>query len=477
MTPCLQVMNGPGAGQLLRLDRPVAHIGRGSGNDLVVDDSNVSRVHARLCRTEAGIRVIDLDTTNGTTIDGEPVRVRVLQEGDELVLGGSLTLKFAHRDLPEEPWANEAHDPLTGALTQTAWLACLEHELTRARQEKLTLTVTLMEVDGWARLAKVHREPVLEQLAEIVRLELRTNAPLGRLEEGRFGLVLPEIWLTSAKTPLDALRLKIAEASFPSGTLTVSFGAAGPGPEATTAPELLENAETALQQAQAEGRNRTVLHGILVFGETRTLQRQRRLATRVESNKSVTCFGEVGERIPATVRDVGLQGLRLMVDRELTSGASYRLCLAHEQEAGVPTRVVWCKPAREGYQVGLVYTGDESGLELTWLRSYLERLRGEAHSFQERRRQVRSRVNVQAWIGGLQPANVANLSMEGALLVTQVAVTDPTLQVKVRTPDSAPLSARVVHSYEFPPHWFLGVEFEDLADEGRQQLERMLTAF
>jgi len=476
MTPCLQVLNGPGAGQLLRLDRPVAHIGRGSGNDLVLDDSNVSRVHARLCRTEAGICVIDLDTTNGTTIDGEPVRARVLQEGDEIVLGGSLTLKFSSRELPEEPWSTEAHDPLTGALTQAAWLAVIEHELSRARQEKLTLTVALMEVDGWARLAKVHREPVLEQLAEVVALELRANAPLGRLEEGRFGLVLPEIWLTSAKTPLDAVRQKIAETPFACGQLTVCIGASGPGPEATTVAELLGNAESALQQAQSEGRNRTVLHGILLFGEARTMQRQRRLATRAESNKSVTCFGD-GERFQATVRDVGLQGLRLMVERELPAGAGYRLCLAHEQEAGVPARVVWCKPAREGFQVGLVYTGEERALELTWLRPYLERLRGEAHAFQERRRHLRSRVNVPAWINGLQPANVANLSMDGMLLVTQIPVTEAELQVKVRTPDSPLLSARVVHSYEFPPHSFLGLEFGDLGEEGRQQLERMLTAF
>ncbi len=476
MIPCLVVKNGSGAGQLLRLDRPVAHIGRGSGNDLVVDDSNVSRVHARLARTEAGIAVIDLDTTNGTTVAGDPIKARVLHEGDEIVLGGTLTLTFGHRDLPEEPWANESHDPLTGALSKAAWLENLQFELTRSRREKLTVTVAVLEIDSWARLAKVHREPVLQQLAEILRLDLRTHAAVGYLEEGRFGLIFPELWLTSAKTPLDAVRERVAERPFPCGNLTVCIGASGPGPEATTVPELMENAEAALQQGQSEGKNRTVLHGIILFGETRTQQRQRRLATRAESKQSVTCIGPAG-RFEANVRDVGLQGLRLMVDRELKPGESYRLCLAHENEAGVSTRVIWCKPARTGYQAGLVYMGDDKQLELTWLRSYLERLRGPAHDFQERRRQQRSRVNVPAWINGLQVANLANLSLEGALVVTQTAVEGPDVVLKVRTPDSPALHARLVHSYELPPHWFLGVEFRELDDIGRQQLERMLTAF
>jgi S-DNA-T family DNA segregation ATPase FtsK/SpoIIIE len=71
----LLVVAGPDAGLALRLTRGLHTIGRAADCDLVLSDPSVSRRHASLTVTTAGVRVHDLGSTNGTSIDGQPVDV------------------------------------------------------------------------------------------------------------------------------------------------------------------------------------------------------------------------------------------------------------------------------------------------------------------------------------------------------------------------------------------------------------------
>ncbi|MFN2519002.1 MAG: FtsK/SpoIIIE domain-containing protein [Jatrophihabitantaceae bacterium] len=70
---CLDVVGGPDAGQVVALPRGVFTLGRGAECDLVLTDPDVSRQHAALTVTGAGITVRDLQSTNGTSLDGHPV--------------------------------------------------------------------------------------------------------------------------------------------------------------------------------------------------------------------------------------------------------------------------------------------------------------------------------------------------------------------------------------------------------------------
>jgi pSer/pThr/pTyr-binding forkhead associated (FHA) protein len=63
-------------------------IGRASGADFCVDAPLVSRLHCRLSVAEDGsVRVVDLDSTNGTWIDGERISESTLAEGHHLRVG------------------------------------------------------------------------------------------------------------------------------------------------------------------------------------------------------------------------------------------------------------------------------------------------------------------------------------------------------------------------------------------------------
>jgi FHA domain-containing protein len=79
-------------GQRHPLTRAVTVLGRGTEVDLRIDDPGVSRQHAQI-RTGDTPTILDLGSTNGTVVDGRPVKEAELYDGARIVLG-STTLVF-----------------------------------------------------------------------------------------------------------------------------------------------------------------------------------------------------------------------------------------------------------------------------------------------------------------------------------------------------------------------------------------------
>jgi hypothetical protein len=80
--------SGPVANRIIELIDPDITLGRDLSNDLVISDSEVSRLHARLSWRDDGYVVEDLRSTNGTWVNGRPVlRSSRLTTGDMVTLG------------------------------------------------------------------------------------------------------------------------------------------------------------------------------------------------------------------------------------------------------------------------------------------------------------------------------------------------------------------------------------------------------
>ena len=85
-------VEGPEGQRRVALDGAQLTIGRDEGNDLVIpDDPTVSRRHALLERLAAGWSIHDLESLNGTWVNGEPLSGgRPLYPGDEILIGDTL---------------------------------------------------------------------------------------------------------------------------------------------------------------------------------------------------------------------------------------------------------------------------------------------------------------------------------------------------------------------------------------------------
>src|SRR6187401_691363 len=62
-------------------------VGRATRADFVVDAALVSRLHCRLAAGAGEIEAVDLESTNGTYVNGQRVDRAVLKEGDKLRVG------------------------------------------------------------------------------------------------------------------------------------------------------------------------------------------------------------------------------------------------------------------------------------------------------------------------------------------------------------------------------------------------------
>lgn len=98
----LEVINeGVARGTRYEVRVPLAHVGRGAHNDIVIDDDSVSDTHAKLQRREDGWYLIDLGSTNGTYVGGSRLTTNERRlDGAPDVRFGGVKLNFRPADIP-----------------------------------------------------------------------------------------------------------------------------------------------------------------------------------------------------------------------------------------------------------------------------------------------------------------------------------------------------------------------------------------
>jgi MoxR-like ATPase len=100
----LEFITGGLAGQEVEIPDQGIVIGRGDEADLVLPDSEVSGRHAALQREDGGWTVRDLESSNGTVVNGAPVQTAVLRSGDIVRLGETqMRFREAGAAAPPEP--------------------------------------------------------------------------------------------------------------------------------------------------------------------------------------------------------------------------------------------------------------------------------------------------------------------------------------------------------------------------------------
>src|SRR6266702_2001053 len=92
------VRSGALKGQRLQVKTPVANIGRAEYNDLVIPDPSVSTTHGKLQRREGIWVLVDLESTNGSFVDGERIKGDAPLAPGALVRLGDVQLVFEPTD-------------------------------------------------------------------------------------------------------------------------------------------------------------------------------------------------------------------------------------------------------------------------------------------------------------------------------------------------------------------------------------------
>ncbi|MGE0882201.1 MAG: adenylate/guanylate cyclase domain-containing protein [Blastocatellales bacterium] len=98
--PNFYVQTQGNKGYTFEISKPEISIGRELKNDLILDDPRVSRVHATIFKVDGGVILRDLESGNGTFVNGHRIQPNLdfrLKEGDQVKMG-SCTLTFQTAD-------------------------------------------------------------------------------------------------------------------------------------------------------------------------------------------------------------------------------------------------------------------------------------------------------------------------------------------------------------------------------------------
>ena len=96
-TISLRVLDGPDRGSSYTALEPPVTIGRERGNTVVLDDERISRCHLKIFEENGLMILVDLDSTNGTRVNGENTQMWALRPGD-LIMVGNIYLVYGSRN-------------------------------------------------------------------------------------------------------------------------------------------------------------------------------------------------------------------------------------------------------------------------------------------------------------------------------------------------------------------------------------------
>jgi two-component system, cell cycle response regulator len=271
----LHVIKGPRAGEVLIVDRRDAVLGRGDDADLRIDDPSLSRTHVRFERDGDTLTVTDLDSRNGTLVEGARLEgTKRLRSGDLLILGNVL-VRFAVQDPAELQVSRDLYeaavrDRLTGLYNRGYFDDRIAAECAFVRRHQSSMAALLIDLDHFKLVNDTYGHPagdaVLKAAAVKIRESLRAEDLAARYGGEEFVVLARGTDAGGAEVLGQRLRTRIALAQVvsPSGPIkvTASIGVAVMRKDLVyrNAGELIAAADSALYEAKAAGRNRVVVN-------------------------------------------------------------------------------------------------------------------------------------------------------------------------------------------------------------------------
>lgn len=266
--PSLLVIHGSHFGKKYDItDQPLI-LGRSDKTDIHINEENVSRQHAQVSQTPAGVVIEDLGSTNGTFVNTKKVPKVLLKDGDLIMIGNTI-LKFISGANVEGVYHQEIYklatiDGLTQVYNKSYWLDRLLEEFGRSKRYGRPLTLMLFDFDHFKRLNDEHGHPagdlVLKQSCQSIMRNLRKEDTFGRYGGEEFAILFPEtaqnIALKLAEKIRQLIEREVYKMDHKQLHATISIGVATTTAAIQDAKQLLKLADQALYEAKRAGRNR-----------------------------------------------------------------------------------------------------------------------------------------------------------------------------------------------------------------------------
>jgi diguanylate cyclase (GGDEF)-like protein len=280
--PALVFLRGELLAVPIPLDREEVTLGRALEADIRINDSRASRLHARIitevdqATAVARYRLKDLDSTNGTILNGKRIDEELLQDGDKFEVGDQL-IRFEMLDEIDREFQQQihrllVHDELTGLLTSKSFFSELRREAARAAAESMPFCVLMMDIDYFKEVNDTYGHLVgsetLEEVGAVIKRSLRAGDVGARFGGEEFAAFLLDADYAQGLVAAERVRVAIEKHEFPAVRresteaprthhITISIGVASFPEDGRDPIQLVELADSALYRAKRSGRNCT----------------------------------------------------------------------------------------------------------------------------------------------------------------------------------------------------------------------------
>lgn len=271
--PALVVLVGPTGyvGKQWLITKNELILGRATDIDVSILDNSMSRSHAKVVMTGMDVLIIDMDSTNKTSVNGQvipPMVPKKLSNNDQIKTG-NVIFKYLEKgnveSLSNQQIFDKAQkDALTGAFNKGALLEKGPEMIRRSEVLSEPLSVITFDIDFFKKINDNYGHPggdfVLKELGLLMQSKLvRANDYFSRYGGEEFVLILQATNLKTANEVAERIRQTVEMHSFQFEgkkiPVTISVGVAIKN--ATDSWESLYNrADKALYQSKQSGRNK-----------------------------------------------------------------------------------------------------------------------------------------------------------------------------------------------------------------------------
>jgi diguanylate cyclase (GGDEF)-like protein len=286
LRPALVFLGGELIAVPIPLDREEVLLGRALEADVRINDSKVSRRHAKITtKTDpatglAVYELTDFGTRNGTRLNGHKIKSHLLTNGDKIQVGDHI-LRFDLLDELDQEYQKQihrliSHDDLTGLLSSRSFFSELKREAARGKAESRSICVLMMDVDHFKNVNDTYGHltgsKTLEEIGQCIIGIMRSGDAAARFGGEEFAAFLLDAEMGQALVAAERIRSTIEHHKFsvirqgkPSDShrVTISIGVASFPEDSTDPIELVEMADSALYRAKREGRNRVCAYNEL----------------------------------------------------------------------------------------------------------------------------------------------------------------------------------------------------------------------
>jgi hypothetical protein len=190
----LRVLDGADRGRVFEHLEPPITIGRVEGNSVQLNDERISRFHIKIQEDQEKLVLTDLESTNGTRVNGEDTHLRILRYGDVITVGRSVLLYGTREEIASRihelrnDGLCEKGEFATSELIGTANSGSLSFELRLGSSEDLQSTLHIPQPPDLPSALGASQAAQLSELLEYLHLRARQIVRSASIDEKKVTL-------------------------------------------------------------------------------------------------------------------------------------------------------------------------------------------------------------------------------------------------------------------------------------------------